>query len=699
MRKTKGKSEQEKAARYERFKEERREVEAAKSRSGRDIGDIPPVQDAKRRKESEESLRAFCENYLTATFTRAWSEDHLKVIGVLEATVTSGGQYALAMPRGSGKTALVEAAAMWAILTGRRKFVVLLGASKPLAQAMMDSIKSELSCNDLLLADFPEAVYPIHKLEGISNRCTGQLHRGKRTHLMWRDSYIVMPTIDDSAAGGAIIRVAGIRGAVRGMKFKRPAGETQRPDLVLIDDPQTDQSARSVDQCTERERVINGAVLGLAGPDETIAAVMPCTVIRRGDLADRYLDRQLYPQWRGFRTKLLYAMPKNEDLWQEYAEVRANGLRAEDGGAAGNKFYKKHRKRMDAGAVASWPERFRDGELSAIQYAMNLKIDDEASFWAEFQNEPREDTLEDSMPLKADAICAKANAIKPGIVPATMNHVTAMIDVQKRCLYYMVIAWTDRFDGQIVEYGLWPDPKTEYVVYRKVQYTLAKAFPEGGEDGAIYAGLTSLTAHLLDRVWPTSDDQQLRISRCLIDSGNWTELIHRFCRESRHAAIVMPSKGVPIGATERPMAEWQKKPGDRVGVNWRVPGRAPASGTRHVVFDANAWKTFIAARLTTAAGDAGSLALHAGSRSRHRMLAEQLTSEYATPGEGRGRKVEVWKLRPGRPDNHLLDCAVGCAVAGAMDGCSLLAGGGTAFKAKGPRKSMSQMLAEKRRRR
>jgi len=69
---------------------------------------------------------------------------------------------------------------------------------------------------------------------------------------------------------------------------------TVRPALVVLDDPQTDESARSLSQCANRESVLAGAVLGLAGPGKKISGIMPCTVRvqaeaggpRRSQLAD-----------------------------------------------------------------------------------------------------------------------------------------------------------------------------------------------------------------------------------------------------------------------------------------------------------------------------------------------------------------------------------------------------------------------------
>src|SRR5690606_36577343 len=114
--------------------------------------------------------------------------------------------------------------------------------------------------------DFPEVVFPIQSLEGIANRCAGQLYRGQRTHISWTAKEIILPTMPDSPASGAIIKVAGITGRIRGMKAKRADGKTVRPSLVVLDDPQTDESARSLAQCANRESILAGAVLGLAGP-------------------------------------------------------------------------------------------------------------------------------------------------------------------------------------------------------------------------------------------------------------------------------------------------------------------------------------------------------------------------------------------------------------------------------------------------
>ena len=96
---------------------------------------------------------------------------------------------------------------------------------------------------------------------------------------------------------------------------------------------------------------------------------------------------------------------------------------------------------------------------------------------------------------------------------------------------------------------------------------------------------------------------------------------------------------------------------------------------RHALFDTNFWKSFVFARLAVAIADKGSLSLFGQKPEPHRLFAEHLVAEYRVRTEGRGRTVDEWKPRPNQPDNHWLDCLVGCAVGASMLGASLLGEG------------------------
>ena len=196
---------------------------------------MPAVGNQERKARAASDFRFFCDSYFPLTFHLPWSRDHLKVIGRIEQAVLRGGLFKLAMPCGSGKSTISECACIWAVLYGHREFVCLIGSDEGHAMDILDAIKMELDGNDLLLEDFPEVVYPIQCLDGIANRCNGQLYKGERTHIGWTAREIVLPTMPSSTASGAIIKVAGITGRIRGMKYKRADGRTVRQTLVVLD--------------------------------------------------------------------------------------------------------------------------------------------------------------------------------------------------------------------------------------------------------------------------------------------------------------------------------------------------------------------------------------------------------------------------------------------------------------------------------
>ena len=658
---------------YEKVKEKARARNVAMAIAGRDIGEVPDVLTPDRKTQAAADFRFFCESYFPLTFHLPWSPDHLKVIAKIEQAVLRGGLFAMAMPRGSGKTTICECACIWAVLNGHREFVCLIGSDEGHAMDMLESIKMELDGNDLLLEDYPEVVFPIQCLDGIANRCNGQLYKGERTHIGWTAREVVLPTMPGSIASGAIIKVAGITGRIRGMKYKRADGHTVRPSLVVIDDPQTDESARSLSQCATRESILAGAILGLSGPGKKISGIMPCTVIRPSDMADNILSRDKHPEWNGERTKMVYSFPTDEKLWQRYGEVRAESLRQHGDIRLATEFYAANQEAMDAGAIIAWPERLNHDEVSAIQHAMNLKLQDEAAFFAEYQNEPLPAATGTDDELTADAIANKTNRMPQRSVPIGCNHLTMFIDVQANLLFHVVTAWEDNFTGYVVDYGSFPDQKRPYFTLRDARTTLSLATKASGLEGAIYAGLEQLTAEYLSREWKRDDGAMLRIERCLIDAnwGSSTDVVYQFCRQSAHASVIMPSHGRFVGASSQPFSEYQRRPGDRVGLNWRVPNVRGKRAVRHVVYDTNFWKSFVHSRLAVTMGDRGCLSLFGNSPDQHRLLAEHLSAEYRVKTEGRGRTVDEWKMRPERGDNHWLDALVGCAVAASMQGVSL----------------------------
>ena len=658
---------------YEDRRNAERDRQAEQSLAGRDIGPLPEVVNPDRKAACERNFQLFCESYFPETYALAWSPDHLKVIEKIETAVLRGGLFALALPRGSGKTTITESAALWSMLYGHREFVVLIGATESAALELLDSLKTELEVNERLAEDFPEVCYPVAQLEGIANRCAGQLYKGERTRITWTSNEIVLPTVEGSRASGMIVRVAGITGRIRGMKFKRSDGRSVRPSLVIIDDPQTSESAGSLEQTRKRVRVLAGDILGLAGPGQKISGIMPCTIIRPGDMADIILNRNTHPDWNGEKTRMVYRFPTNMKLWEEYAEIRAEALRTEGNFQKATEFYLANREAMDAGAEVSWEARFNHDEVSALQHAMNLKFQDEQAFQSEYQNDPLPDDTADDSLLSVDEICAKINGLARRRVPLKCDRLTMFVDVQKALLFYVVIAWAEDFTGAVIDYGSWPDQHRHEYSLADANPSIQTLFPKAGFEGALYAALSALTDECLGREWEREDGAVLKIERALVDA-NWgqsTDVVYQFCRQSSHAGVILPSHGRYVGASSKPMTEYRKQQGDRLGFNWMIPNVAGKRAIRHVVYDTNYWKSFIHARLAVPVGDKGSLTLYGRIPGAHQLFAEHLTAEYRVKTQGRGRTVDEWKLKPQSHDNHFLDCVAGCAVCGSMLGASL----------------------------
>ena len=638
------------------------------SAAGRDIGPLPKVADRKRRNACRRNFRKFCDLYFAAVFSLKWSDDHLKVIKKIERAVLRGDLFAFAMPRGSGKTTLCEVAAIWSLTYGHRRLVIIVGADQAIAVDNLASIKSHIERNELYAADFPEVAYPVARLERVAHRQRGQILDGAPTFITWKADEVVFPAVAKSAASSGAIRVVGITGRIRGLKFTRPDGVVVRPDLVIVDDPQTDESARSPAQSQTREAIVAGAVLGLAGPGKQIAGFMPTTVIAEDDFADRILNRDLNPEWQGERLRMVYKFPTSK-LWNEYRELRDQSLRSGKGIRPATKFYEANRAAMDRGGAVAWPERYNRDEASALQHAMNLRYTDEAAFFAEYQNAPEQAKRDDTPIVVPEVIFAKASNVVRGVLPLEAEFVTAFVDVQAEALFYTVVGWAKDFTGAVVDYGVFPEQPTGYYTLKQLRRPLSKAIRgAAGREGAIFEGLNQLVARLVGRDWRREDGVEFKISRLLIDANFETSTIKTFVRRSNFGSVVMPCHGRYVGPSSMPMSEYKKRGGELVGHNWRVPPFVPSSLVRHVLYDANYWKSFIDARFLTATGDPGALSVFKGRPKDHRQFADHCTAEYKVETTGRGRTVYEWKIKPNRADNHFFDCLVGSAVAASMLG-------------------------------
>lgn len=664
--------------------------QATISRAVRDMGPVRDIIDPDRRESCRDNPERFCLIYNAEAFPLPFCQDHRDAIARIKESFTLGALFAFAMDRGKGKTTLVRTLALWAVSYGYLRYLFTIGANASKAEDNLSAIKAFIRFLPVYREDFPEISQAAEHLAGIAQKATGQLCNGEPTQIEWSQQRIILPTVPPPGnwpkrwrlradgmvpTSGSVIGASGLTGdGLRGSLITLSTGESLRPDGVLLDDPQTPESARSATQNATRLQLISADILGMAGPGKTISAVMPCTVIAAGDMVDQVLDRKKNPVWRGDRRGILRSLPKNMAAWDRYFEVYAECAQKEppDYDAA-NAYYASHRAELDEGAEAAWLERKLPHEISAVQHAMHLYFRDRAAFFAEYMNQPINPAAESELPtLAADDIMTRVNRHAQGTAPTWANLVTAAIDCHQGLLYYCVCAWGNGFDGAAIDYGTWPKQPRLYFALRDAEPTLQKATGVATTEGALRAGLDALAAGILGKAWHQEAGEPLRVAKCLVDVGWKDEVVYRFCRESAHAAILLGSKGYGITAGKSPISEWKKLPNETrqkgPSPTWTIRTN-PGKG-RHVLFDSNHFKSFIADRLLLPLGTRSALTLFGERPADHRLFADHLTAETRVATEGRGRRVEEWSMTPGR-DNHYLDVLVMNAVAASIQGVCL----------------------------
>jgi hypothetical protein len=347
-----------------------RELMARKRAEGREVH-IPEVGDLSRRSRCRYDLTLFCKTYFPELFYLEMAPMHYKIIRENQDSILHGGKIALAAPRGYGKTTITLISIIWAVVYGHAKYIVLVCAEKTQARSRLEDLKESFQdANSLLAEDFPEVCAPVIDLQGASQRASKQLvlwpetgHKMAEkmpTNLKWeldRVRFARVPSVTDVSkpadCSGTIVVCKGADAAIRGLVKGR-----LRPDLVLLDDPQTDESARSPKQTEDREKIIRKSIEGLVGPGHALTILSLWTVIEAGDLADKFTsDRE--PDFRSLRFRAMEVMPANMELVEEYSARLRDAQRSGDvSGRAAHAWYLLNRDSIEAGAKVGWEQNF-----------------------------------------------------------------------------------------------------------------------------------------------------------------------------------------------------------------------------------------------------------------------------------------------------------------------------------------------------
>lgn len=669
---------------YAKHLNDMRMREAAKVAVGQEIGPLPKAKNADRKAYCKNDLRMFAETYVRGLFkncSKAWATFHFKAFETLQNAILNGGLFALAVPRGSGKSAMIKAAIIWAACYGHCHFAVVVCATDALAKDFLRSIKTQLRGGKELYSDFPEVCYPIRCLENKASRANGQKLGGTRTAIEWGKGHIVLATVEGHSCSGFKIATSGITGGgLRGLIDGKEDGTEERPDVIAVDDFQTPGSAKSVNQTDTRLGIIRGSILGMAGPGEKFAVFAAVTVIQKNDGADQLL---LDPNWQPIRYGLLDKMPgkKAMERWAEYREIQKESLAQKRGVGPENSFYIEHRDEMDD-CEATWPDRFNAAkEMSGIQAAMNLYyLVGPKAFFAEYMNNPEGDETGKRPQLKAIDVANRLNGLERGVVPLGYDTITAMCDVQKRLLWYVVMAWRDDFTGDIIDYGWLPDQRNRSFDLDELSLSLQQAAccHEEEIDAAVTWGLHKFGWDILRRDWKRQDGFAMKISRCHVDI-NYPEsqlAVGRFCRDSAYSSVMTPARGYAMKVGRAMISTWAKKPGQ-----WMPPPHKRRSCEymltnvkqhmlQECLFHPHHWKGRINTALSLPVNAPGSIRLYGTDPGHHEMISQHLTSHYSVDAGSNDTKWVEWMQSVGVRDD-LLDCVVGCAVAASREGCEL----------------------------
>lgn len=637
----------------------------------------------RRRKNYERDIVRWLRHYFSDVFTRPLTEQQIKMAHAILHAAKYGGDQSVAAPRGDGKTTITECVVVYCVLTGLLTFPLILAATGPDAERILSNIKGHFEDNDLLNEDYNEVCGPIRELDGLPNRANGQLVKGTigteeikecRSRIRWSGRYVNLPHVPgkQSRANGAIIATRGLDAAVRGIKIG-----TKRPDLAVIDDPETRDMAESPDenQPKKLERKIDQDVAGCAGQSRRLARVMLTTLMRRECVSARYTDPKQKPSWHGVRFGLIEKWPVRSDLWDEYIIKRqADQASGDKFGRGAHAYYLANRQSMDDGVVVGNPWRFvgdklPDGsryQVSTIQYAYDLIADiGRDSFFTEYQNDPPEETGPMESGLTAHRIMCQVSGYERGMIPPGCTVLTQGIDLGKFALHWVVRAWRADATGYVIDYGI-----------EEVHGTTVGS--DQGVDTAVARAIKSRMDACSNEVYCFPDGLVHGVDLTLVDAHYRTDAVYATCKEIGLGIRPAMGVGAQSGRIRTNFRQPLVNTHDRhAGDGWfeqRQPGNVWL-----VNMDTNRWKTWEHDRWMTATDKPGVLFMYGDGgdgkqltpdQKAHHSYAHHIVAEIEIETIKRGVLVREWKAKS--PNNHWLDASYMADVAASMKGIRLL---------------------------
>ena len=614
--------------------------------------EIPAVVNIDRRLEALADPIKFLRIYFANRYELDFGSHHRFIIDTVVSRARNGGRQAVAAPRGCGKSELVKGLLVYLTLAELIRFPLAVAATSSLAKRLFRDFRNKFATNQMLCDDFPEVCHPVRCLEGAPQRAARQHIDGRLTNIVWTSSdYVRFADVPGSPFGGVKMAYFGLDAAFRGVNI-----DGDRPDFVLIDDPETQESANSDDQIASREETLDKDIAGLAGQTSSMAIVTLTTVQNAKCLSFRLTDRKIKPSHNGVRFGMVIKWPTRMDMWDEYIVMRrANQECGDEHGLKAIQFYLSNRAAMDTG-VEMLASHFVDVEIdgiqmvhSAIQQAFN-KIADTSlgAYKSEYQNDPDPDEQPDTVGLTAGRVASRISGLVQGDSHAETVHTTIGLDIGKYYSHWTKIGWHGNAIGHVVDYGVMETPGM---------------LAADSKQAVIAALLPALLQWRIDMLASGT------IDFCLIDSGDFTDAIYEFIRQAGGTPFAA-SKGWANNRMHMP----KEKTKDKIPFQECYASHQPTERLWLYNVNTEHWKQWVHERFATATIDenqmenSGTLSLYAapGDRRRHLSFSQHIVSEERrdvfVPHKGIQRKWVVVNR-----NNHYLDStALACAAAGCL---------------------------------
>lgn len=303
------------------------------------------------KEECRYDFEKFCRTFLGEQFSSTWSTFHYDLVKALEDIIFNHKdeetKNVRAAPRGHAKSTFVSFAfPLWCICYGYKQTIIVISCSADMARLFLTRIREELEFNELIIKVFG-------KLQGSSK---------------WNNSEILTST-------GVYCVGKGAGQQMRGLNFK------SRPDLVIIDDLESEESVATETKRATLDKWFSSAVMKMGSPNCDFFFIG--TVLSYDSLLYKLLTLPTYSMWQ---RKIYRAVIKFSEstLWLKWEEKMTN-LSDPDPYNTAKKFYLKHKKEMLKGTKVLWESQRENMYL----HLMETRLQDEEAFNSEFQNDPQ----------------------------------------------------------------------------------------------------------------------------------------------------------------------------------------------------------------------------------------------------------------------------------------------------------------------